>query len=289
MTQSGAAPITFDEVQGAANPYANALKSQLSSAAEKARAAVTSNQGTRGSRSFGDISTGRQLEGIQEQVIQNNADIDFDTLNQAYDRVLQQRQNTLSAGGQMGNLATQGQTVTSGAINAGLGGINQALAGQKIGYDINTGASTNQVAAGTNIRNYNQGVNDIILQNISGEQGYPLDAMNNAFGLLSNFQSQMPTTVDTGGGGSDLGGALSAIGGIAGAFSDRSLKENIVLVDHVDGVNVYDFNYKATPDVKYRGAIAQEVANSHPDAVMIHENGFLMVDYSKLPIGLRGS
>lgn len=65
--------------------------------------------------------------------------------------------------------------------------------------------------------------------------------------------------------------------------SDISLKENINLVGKSNsGINIYEFDYK---DKKfgfgrYRGVMAQEV----PQASLMSDEGYLMVDYSKIDV-----
>jgi hypothetical protein len=46
---------------------------------------------------------------------------------------------------------------------------------------------------------------------------------------------------------------------------------------------VYDFEYKAAPGTKHRGYIAQEVQEQYPQAVSRGPQGYLKIDYSKLP------
>ena len=66
-------------------------------------------------------------------------------------------------------------------------------------------------------------------------------------------------------------------------FSDIRLKENIELINNIDGINVYTFNY-LWGDTVEKGVIAQElIGTKYEDAVILHENGFYLVDYSKLP------
>ena len=82
-----------------------------------------------------------------------------------------------------------------------------------------------------------------------------------------------------------LGTAISSVL----PFSDKRLKKNLVKIGVTDkGVNVYSWkwNEKAEdigadshPTV---GVIAQEVQQIIPEAVIQHENGYLMVDYSKV-------
>lgn len=86
----------------------------------------------------------------------------------------------------------------------------------------------------------------------------------------------------------------SALGGLLGAGlsmwqpSDERLKENIMYVDTISGVNVYEFDYidKTLGADRYRGVMAQEVKESHPEAIA-ELGGFMMVDYSKLPVDME--
>ncbi len=81
----------------------------------------------------------------------------------------------------------------------------------------------------------------------------------------------------------------SALGATGMALaSDRNLKENIELVEEIDGYNIYTFNYKEgyeLPQGKRAGVIAQEIEAINPDAVIenIQNTGFKGVNYSKLP------
>ena len=69
----------------------------------------------------------------------------------------------------------------------------------------------------------------------------------------------------------------------AGFFSDEQLKENIELIGKSpSNINIYSFNYKGNKD-KYQGVIAQEV----PWASIKHNNGYLLVDYSKLDVNFK--
>ena len=95
-----------------------------------------------------------------------------------------------------------------------------------------------------------------------------------------------------------LGGALSiaqslaSIGGsiasmkTAGLLSDIRVKENVVQVGvSPQGYNIYEFNYKGG-DVRFRGAMAQDVVKKNPMAVGIDQN-YLTVDYSKIDVNME--
>lgn len=103
---------------------------------------------------------------------------------------------------------------------------------------------------------------------------------NNYNGQLNNYNQQL--------GARNAG--IGAVGGLAGSLgaaaimsSDSRLKENIVLVDNVEGLNVYEFNYTGNP-ARYRGLMADEVLEVIPEAIHTDERGYMMVDYSKTPI-----
>ena len=87
-----------------------------------------------------------------------------------------------------------------------------------------------------------------------------------------------------------LGGALqiaSQVAGIYSAFSsDIKLKENVKQVGvSPQGYNIYEFNYKGG-DVRFRGAMAQDVLKKNPMAVGIDQN-YLTVDYSKIDVPME--
>ena len=85
-----------------------------------------------------------------------------------------------------------------------------------------------------------------------------------------------------------LSSALSAAGDAGGqaaaasiAASDIRLKENIEKLDTVDGINIYKFDY-IDGEKDQVGVIAQEV-ESLPGVVITMPNGYLAVDYTRLP------
>ena len=68
--------------------------------------------------------------------------------------------------------------------------------------------------------------------------------------------------------------------------SDRKLKENIKQVGvSPKGYKIYEFNYIGG-DVRFRGAMAQDVLQKNPMAVGIDQN-YLTVDYSKIDVAME--
>jgi hypothetical protein len=77
------------------------------------------------------------------------------------------------------------------------------------------------------------------------------------------------------------------IAGVAGAlapfFSDRRLKEDINLIGQSpNGINIYSFKYKGDDKI-YQGVMADEV----PEASIVGDYGYLMVDYSKVDVEFK--
>ena len=112
---------------------------------------------------------------------------------------------------------------------------------------------------------------------ISGQEN-----ASNAY-ALSRFQDTQKRRADfTTGiikGAAQLGSSAIA------ASSDINLKENIAKVDEQNGFNIYEFNYKNSPERRYRGVMAQEVEQIKPEAVTRGEDGYLAVFYDM--IGLK--
>ncbi len=157
-------------------------------------------------------------------------------------------------GGQSGILAfgAGAQGNASGAF----GIANQALAtGSQAGNSVNQGYATA-------LSGYN-GIMDSYAKLGSAE-------------IQANAQKQDPLA--------SLAG--SAMGMFAGSikFSDVRLKENLVPVGLLtNGVVIYTFNYIDSPRLEM-GVLAQDLLKVQPDAVHVSEDGFYMVDYSKLEV-----
>lgn len=69
--------------------------------------------------------------------------------------------------------------------------------------------------------------------------------------------------------------------------SDIRLKEDITSVgSSAEGFPLYTFRYRGQQGL-YQGVMAQDVMKTRPDAVIVDEDGFYMVDYGKLGIEFR--
>ncbi len=76
-------------------------------------------------------------------------------------------------------------------------------------------------------------------------------------------------------------GGGGGAGGGAGGVSDRRLKKNIHYLQMVNGIKLYRFQYIWSSTV-YVGVMAQDLLESHPEAVTKDKFGFYRVDYNVL-------
>jgi hypothetical protein len=151
----------------------------------------------------------------------------------------------------------------------------------------------------SNVNNYNTA-----LQSQLALRAQPLNEILALSGQSQVQSPQFASTPSTGVAGTDVAGITQAgfanqnqqynnqqslLGGLfsAGAnllplaFSDRRLKRDVTKVGNLsNGLPVYDFRY-LWDDVVHRGLMADEVAAVHPEAVVMHGSGFMMVDYAK--------
>ena len=70
--------------------------------------------------------------------------------------------------------------------------------------------------------------------------------------------------------------------------SDVRLKENIIKVGNSpSGINIYEWNYKSAPDTRYRGVMAHEILEEHPEAVALQPDGYMSVFYGKIDVNME--
>jgi len=183
------------------------------------------------------------------------------------------------AQGSFGNQATS----TGLALNAG----NQALQSGQVPIQ-NSGALSNSMSSGYGTAM--QGWNSV---GQLGVQKYQAD--------ISKYNAEnQANAANSAGWGSLAGAAIGAVGSYytggaaaaikAGSGSDIRTKENIEVVGQLpNGLVVYEFDYKPEfKDRKYfghgrfRGVMAHEVEAVNPKAVFETEDGYKVVDYSKV-------
>lgn len=79
-----------------------------------------------------------------------------------------------------------------------------------------------------------------------------------------------------------LGAEVGGIGSVLGFLSDRSAKEDIVLLEEIKpGLNLYEFTYK-TGGPRMVGVMADEVSKTYPEALGPMQGDYQTVNYSKL-------
>lgn len=78
------------------------------------------------------------------------------------------------------------------------------------------------------------------------------------------------------GGGSAASAGGAGLSSLMASFSDRRLKRGISKVSSDENGNIYHFKY-IDSDVVYEGRMADELQKVRPDAVSLHESGFLQV------------
>ena len=125
------------------------------------------------------------------------------------------------------------------------------------------------------------------------QQGFEQNQINQVIGALAGAPIRSYGEERTGytsqvvGAPSPFGqimGAAGAIGALPpGTFSDIALKDNINLIGKSpSGINIYTFTYKGDDKV-YQGVMAHEV----PHASSFSNDGYLMVDYSKVDVEFK--
>jgi len=199
---------------------------------------------------------------------------------------------------------------------AGMQAGNQAL-GQQYGQNLGAAQFGNQAGSqmfGQNLAGAQFG-NQASAQNLAQAQALRQDPINMLNAVRSGQQMQVANIPQVGAsnpaglanvGGPDLLGAAnstynaqlqnanaqnaanagmtSGLFGLAsagiGAFSDMRLKRNIVKIgDLMKGIGIYLYDKFGISEI---GVLAQEVVDVIPDAVMTHESGYMMVNYSRV-------
>ena len=87
-----------------------------------------------------------------------------------------------------------------------------------------------------------------------------------------------------------IGQAAGDTASAAMMASDKRVKKNIVKLDNINGINVYEFEYKEEynlPEGKHIGVMAQEVEHI-PNAV-IYKDGIRHVNYDIIKEKMRAA
>lgn len=189
-----------------------------------------------------------------------------------------QNQANQTLGDNLNNLYanTYGQNYTNERANQ-VNAVGQAagLEGQAINNANALGT------AGSSLDAFNQNLVNADVNKYNYNQNLPQNKLANYMGIIQgNYGGQSATTVPTSGSntfGQVLGG-LGTVASIAGAFSDRRLKEDIKKIGTADnGLAIYSYKYIGQPTTQL-GFMADEVEKLHPEAVgEVH--GFKTLNY----------
>jgi hypothetical protein len=138
---------------------------------------------------------------------------------------------------------------------------------------------------GGQIDDFNQNLINQQIQMFMNQQGAPQSQFQNMLGPLSALsgggtQSYSPGKFDYLSLGANTAGTILR--------SDVRLKENVKKVATINKINLYTWDWnetgkKVAGDQRPFGVLAQEVRETRPDAVIENADGWLMVDYAKLP------
>lgn len=287
-----------DAMKGQVADDANTLKQQNLGSLD-ARAAAAGMSGSSGYRD----QVSRMQDSVDENAMNQMANIGF----QAHDKGIQNQMNLANMRDQNQQFGTSNlQNMQQGAMNQ----FNPAMVGQQMAGQYaqtiggpttltdsssqSQGTSTSQ-SQGSSLgtsqgTSYNQGTSNNLGMNQGSSNSTNMgfsNGMNVGMNQSGGYNNGYGYGASNGNGSSSsttLDGEGLAAG--IGAFtpSDVRLKENIEHVDQIDGINMYTWDWKdeALSSPMSYGVIAQEVAETHPEAVVTGEHGYMMVDYSKL-------
>jgi len=149
--------------------------------------------------------------------------------------------------------------------------------------------ATNSLAnVGQQVDGINQNLIDSIRQQWESQTGAPQSQFNQYLSALAGAPGNGGQTQSYSPGKMDFLGMGTQLGAAALMGSDVRLKENIQKVATVNGINLYSWDWNEDgeanfPGQKPFGVLAQEIAETRPDAVVENADGWLMVDYGKLP------
>jgi hypothetical protein len=253
-------------------------------------------------------------QGLQAQQLRNQAN------DQNIRNALMAQQSQNAAIGQNFGQGVTGQQMQNDAINANLAnamsaqGMNNAAMQQNYGQAGNIAGLYNSAAA----QQYNQNMQGAQFGNTASDQALARamqlrsQPLNEITALMGDSQIQNPqfqgytganvnaapvyqAAGDQAKYGMDVYGQqmaarnanMAALGSVAGAgmgmfsfTSDMRLKSNIERVGtHANGVGVYEYDIDGHRE---RGVMAQEVLNVKPEAVIMNDDGFYMVNYGAL-------
>jgi len=150
------------------------------------------------------------------------------------------------------------------------------------------GAVTGLAGAGATARGIEQAGLAEAYRDFIEEREYPTEQVRQIVGALAGapirtYGEERSGFVGTPVAGPSMFGQLAGAGLAAYQLSDIRLKKDIKLVGQsTSGINIYNFKYKGDDKV-YQGVMAHQV----PEASYVLNNGYLVVDYSKIDVEFK--
>ena len=261
-----AGDVNTDVFGPLADAYRNEAMGQLTGEVLPGiRTAITQSQAGGGTR--GDILQANAVAAAQQRISDNLARAEFDAYGQAQNRRMDAAQMGLGAQQAAMGYGMSGADATRGALGQYPSTLQAPLS--------MTDAAS---AVGGQQRAMDQAAIDRDMQRYEYQSQLPNVALQNYLAGISGEYGG--TSQAAGAAGQDWASALGAIGSAMIMKSDIRVKENIVPDGTWKGHNAYQFNYIGD-NVRNRGVMAQEVEQTHPQAV-VEIAGIKHVDYSKL-------
>ena len=276
-TMQAASPTT-GMVQDYMNPYQQAVidttlqeQQRRSDIAGQQQAGQAVKAGAYGGARFGVQEAERQRN-LADLQARTEAQLRSQNYQQAVGQAQEQQRRLSGMGQQMGGLGAQRMQLGA----AGIGGVQRGLQGMQ--------------QAGAQQQQQLQKGMDISYGDFLKQQQFPYSQAAFTGGILGGMPSpQMATVYGQQPGPSPatqmggLGLAGLGLGSAMGWFSDIRLKTDIKPVGKSpSGVNIYSFQYR-DQEGTYEGVMAHEV----PWASMMNDNGYYMVDYSKVDVEFK--
>ena len=261
---AGIANQTYDTAtaQAYANPYENQV---ISGALGDLRDAYGQSQTAMDAQAVGAGAFGGSRQGIQNVLGQERY------LDSVGDTSARLRQAGFESGA---SRFAQDRATQLGGATTQIGALQSASQGLQ---------AYGQQARGIEQAGLAEGFRDFI-----EKREYPAGQIRQMIGALSgapirSYGEERAGSVGTPVGGPSMFGQVAGAGLAAYQMSDIRMKEDINLIGKSPmGINVYTFRYKGD-DKKYQGVMAHQV----PQASEVDDNGYLMVDYSKLDVDFK--
>ena len=209
---SGLQGYVQSDVDKYMNPLQDSVHANIDDSAARAKAALMKNLGQRGGAAFGSTVTSDRLAQQEKGVRQEHQDVDYKGFQDAVGNMQKERDRSIQGGQVYGGLGGTAQDVFSNALSNASGGI-KGLFG--MGQEQTAQGYQNlkeRLAAGKDVRSYNQNIADIIQNDMTLGDEWPRTKLSNTLSLLKGFEGTTPGSFDP--------SMLSQIGSAVGVGSN---------------------------------------------------------------------